>query len=182
MTNNVAVLASVLVIFIANISAEQQCGDGEDGGLRYEGKASGHSLAWTKAIIQKPAPYWEGTAAYKGQMKEIKLTDYSGKYLVFFFYPLAFTFVCPTEILAFNDRIQEFRDIGAEVVGCSVDSHFASLAWMKTPRSEGGLGTLDIPLLSDLTHKISKDYGVYLEDNGVALRGLFIIDPNGILS
>ena len=65
-----------------------------------------------------------------------------GKYLVFFFYPLAFTFVCPTEILAFNDRIQEFRDIGAEVVGCSVDSHFASLAWMKTPRSEGGLGTL----------------------------------------
>merc|ERR1712203_1039802 len=66
-------------------------------------------------------------------------------------------------------------------VGCSVDSHFSSLAWMKTPKSEGGLGNLDIPLLSDLTHKISKDYGVYLEDSGVALRGLFIIDPNGIL-
>ena len=97
-----------------------------------------------------------------------------GKYLVFFFYPLAFTFVCPTEILAFNDRVEEFRAIGAEVVGCSVDSHFASLAWMNTPRAEGGLGTLDIPLLSDLTHKISKDYGVYLEDNGISLRGLFI--------
>jgi len=171
----------IYVILVSGFYAEQKCGGDKEGGLQHESKASGHTMAWTKAVIQKPAPHWEGTAAYKGEMKEIKLDDYRGKYLVFFFYPLAFTFVCPTEILAFNDRIQEFRDIGAEVVGCSVDSHFASLAWMKTPRSEGGLGTLDIPLLSDLTHKISKDYGVYLEDNGVALRGLFIIDPNGIL-
>jgi len=134
-----------------------------------------------KAVIQKPAPHWKGTAAYKGELKEIKLEDYRGKYLVFFFYPLNFTFVCPTEILAFNDRIEEFRAIGAEVVGCSVDSHFSSLAWMNTPRSKGGVGNLNIPLLSDLTHKISKEYGVYLEDSGIALRGLFIIDPNGIL-
>lgn len=109
------------------------------------------------------------------------MTDFRGKYLVFFFYPLAFTFVCPTEILAFNDRVGEFRKLGAEVVGVSVDSHFTSLAWTNTPRAEGGLGTLDIPLLSDLTHAIAKDYGVYLEDNGVALRGLFIIDPKGVL-
>merc|ERR1712020_755049 len=159
------ILVSTPAIFCA-----ETCGkDAEGGALQSDAKASGHSLQWTKALISKPAPYFEGTAVIQGQMKELKVTDYRGKYLVFFFYPLAFTFVCPTEILAFNDRIQEFRDIGAEVVGCSVDSHFASLAWMNTPRSEGGLGTLDIPLLSDLTHKISKDYGVYLEDNGVAL-------------
>jgi len=180
MTFNVALSVVIYIILATGFNAEQQCGD-NGGGLPHEGKASGHTMAWTKAVIQKPAPYWEGTAAYKGEMKEIKLDDYRGKYLVFFFYPLAFTFVCPTEILAFNDRIEEFRAIGAEVVGCSVDSHFSSLAWMKTPRSEGGLGNLDIPLLSDLTHKISKDYGVYLEDSGVALRGLFIIDPKGIL-
>merc|ERR1711909_248708 len=181
MPYNVAVVFLLVSVFVSGYHAEQQCGDAEDGGLKHEGKASGHSLQWTKAVIQKPAPYFEGTAVVNGQMKEIKLTDYRGKYLVFFFYPLAFTFVCPTEILAFNDRVEEFRAIGAEVVGCSVDSHFASLAWMNTPRTEGGLGNLDIPLLSDLTHKISKDYGVYLEDNGISLRGLFIIDPKGIL-
>ena len=91
-----------------------------------------------------------------GEFTEISLQDYRGKYLVFFFYPLDFTFVCPTEILAFNDRVAEFRKIGAEVVACSVDSHFTHLAWMNTPRKEGGLGKLDIPLLSDLTHTISK--------------------------
>ena len=106
---------------------------------------------------------------------------HQGKYLVFFFYPLDFTFVCPTEILAFNDRAAEFKALGAEVVACSVDSHFTHLAWMNTPRKEGGLGRLDIPLLSDLTHSISKDYGVYLEDNGHTLRGLFIIDDRGVL-
>merc|ERR1711997_360763 len=171
------ILLSTTTVFCA-----ETCGsEAEGGALSTDNKASGHSLQWTKALISKPAPFWEGTAVIKGQMKEIKVTDYRGKYLVFFFYPLAFTFVCPTEILAFNDRISEFRAIGAEVVGCSVDSHFASLAWMNTARTEGGLGQLDIPLLSDLTHTVSKDYGVYLEDNGISLRGLFIIDPKGIL-
>lgn len=80
------------------------------------------------------------------------------------------TFVCPTEILAFNDRIKEFRKLNTEVVGCSVDSHFSHLAWMNTARKDGGLGPLQIPLLSDLSHKISKDYGVYLEDLGHTLR------------
>lgn len=145
------------------------------------GKSIDHKLQFTKAVISKPAPYWEGTAVVNGELKELKLTDFAGKYLVFFFYPLDFTFVCPTEILAFNDRIEEFRKINTEVVGCSVDSHFTHLAWMNTPRKDGGLGQVKIPLLSDLTHGIAKDYGVYLTDAGHALRGLFIIDNKGIL-
>lgn len=140
-----------------------------------------HKLQWTKAVISKPAPHWEGTAVVNGELRDLKLTDYKGKYLVFFFYPLDFTFVCPTEILAFNDRIKEFHKLNTEVVGCSVDSHFSHLAWMNTARKDGGLGPLKIPLLSDLTHKISKDYGVYLEDLGHTLRGLFIIDDKGVL-
>ncbi|GBP54295.1 Peroxiredoxin-4 [Eumeta japonica] len=91
------------------------------------------------------------------------------------------TFVCPTEILAFSERVEEFRKINAEVVACSVDSHFTHLAWINTPRKEGGLGKIKIPLLSDQTHSIAKDYGVYLEDLGHTLRGLFIIDDKGIL-
>jgi len=140
-----------------------------------------HKLQWTKAMISKPAPYWESTAVINGDFTQLKLSDYLGKYLVFFFYPLDFTFVCPTEILAFSDRIEEFKKINTEVVACSVDSHFTHLAWINTPRKEGGLGKIDIPLLSDLSHSISKDYGVYLEDVGHALRGLFIIDPKGTL-
>ena len=85
------------------------------GALHTDNRASGHSLQWTKALISKPAPHWEGTAVINGEMKELKLSDYKGKYLVFFFYPLDFTFVCPTEILAFNDRVKEFRELGAEV-------------------------------------------------------------------
>nr|XP_048296690.1 peroxiredoxin-4 isoform X2 [Myodes glareolus] len=132
-------------------------------------------------MISKPAPYWEGTAVINGEFKELKLTDYRGKYLVFFFYPLDFTFVCPTEIIAFGDRIEEFRSINTEVVACSVDSQFTHLAWINTPRRQGGLGPIRIPLLSDLNHQISKDYGVYLEDSGHTLRGLFIIDDKGVL-
>ncbi|XP_012787447.1 peroxiredoxin-4-like [Sorex araneus] len=131
--------------------------------------------------VSKPAPYWEGVAVINGEFKELKLTDYRGKYLVFFFYPLDFTFVCPTEIIAFSDRIEEFRSINTEVAACSVDSQFTHLAWINTPRKQGGLGPIRIPLLSDLTHQISKDYGVYLEDAGHTLRGLFIIDDKGIL-
>jgi len=162
-------------------SNDGTCQDAPHGAAPVDSKASGHNLQWTKAMISKPAPFFSGTAVLNGEFKELKLDDFKGKYLVFFFYPLDFTFVCPTEILAFNDRVEEFRKIGAEVVGASVDSHFTHLAWMNTPRTEGGLGKLNIPLLSDLTKQISKDYGVYLEDNGISLRGLFIIDDKGIL-
>ncbi|XP_037543634.1 peroxiredoxin-4-like [Nematolebias whitei] len=122
------------------------------------------------STVSKPAPHWEGTAVINGEFKELKLSDYKGKYLVFFFYPLDFTFVCPTEIIAFSDRVHEFQAINTEVVACSVDSQFTHLSWINTPRKQGGLGPMKIPLLSDLTHQISKDYGVYLEDQGHTLR------------
>lgn len=140
-----------------------------------------HSLHYSKAEISKPAPAWEGTAVVNGEFKELKLSDFRGKYVVFFFYPLDFTFVCPTEIIAFSDRVEEFRALNAEVVACSVDSQFTHLAWINTPRDQGGLGPMNIPLLSDLSHSISKDYGVLLEAAGHTLRGLFIIDDKGTL-
>ncbi|XP_002165222.1 peroxiredoxin-2 isoform X1 [Hydra vulgaris] len=135
-----------------------------------------------KAFIQKPAPHFEGTAVSpSGDFIEVKLSDYKGKYLIFFFYPLDFTFVCPTEIIAFSDRVKEFNAINCEVLACSVDSQYSHLAWTKQPRNKGGLGNMNIPILSDLTKQISRDYGVLLEDAGISLRGLFIIDDKGIL-
>ncbi|CAL8072908.1 unnamed protein product [Calicophoron daubneyi] len=133
------------------------------------------------AQVQKPAPDFCGTAVVSGEFKEIKLNDFKGKYLILFFYPLDFTFVCPTEIIAFSDRIKEFEEAGAAVVGCSTDSQFSHLAWINTPRKEGGLGGLRYPLLSDFRKQISRDYGVLLEDAGIALRGLFIINPEGVV-
>lgn len=133
------------------------------------------------AQVQKPAPSFSGTAVVNNDFKEIKLADYKGKYLVLFFYPLDFTFVCPTEIIAFSDRIKEFHALNTEVVGVSVDSHFSHLAWCNTPRKSGGLGKLEYPLLADLTKRISADYGVLLDEAGISLRGLFIIDPNGVV-
>uniref|UniRef100_A0A8B9U7K4 thioredoxin-dependent peroxiredoxin n=1 Tax=Anas zonorhyncha TaxID=75864 RepID=A0A8B9U7K4_9AVES len=197
-TGGSALLVSVLaVLAVCGAAAEaedpraaRQRGDEQchyyAGGQVYPGEAArlpvtDHSLHLSQAKISKPAPYWEGTAVINGEFKELKLTDYEGKYLVFFFYPLDFTFVCPTEIIAFSDRIEEFRAINTEVVACSVDSKFTHLAWINTPRKQGGLGPMKIPLLSDLTHQISKDYGVYLEDQGHTLRGLFIIDDKRIL-
>jgi alkyl hydroperoxide reductase subunit AhpC len=132
------------------------------------------------AQVQKEAPDFTATAVVNEEFKTIKLSDYRGKYVVLFFYPLDFTFVCPTEIIAFNDRLGEFHARGAEVLGCSIDSQFSHLAWIRTPREEGGLGGLKYPLISDLTKKISSDYGVLL-DSGVALRGTFIIDKQGII-
>lgn len=130
-------------------------------------------------FVTQPAPNFKSTAVVDGQFKDIQLEDFKGKYLVLFFYPLDFTFVCPTEIIAFSDRISEFKDIGAEVVGVSTDSHFSHLAWINQPRKQGGLGNLQYPLLADFNKTISKDYGVLLENAGIALRGLFIIDPSG---
>ncbi|MBI4042002.1 MAG: peroxiredoxin [Deltaproteobacteria bacterium] len=129
--------------------------------------------------VQKPAPLFKGKAVVGKEFKEISLEDYKGKWLVLFFYPLDFTFVCPTEITAFSDYVEKFRKLGAEVVGCSVDSHYSHLAWVNTPRVEGGLGELKFPLLSDLTKNIARSYGVLLEQAGISLRGLFIINPEG---
>lgn len=133
------------------------------------------------AFVQKPAPDFKGTAVIDKQFKEIKLSDFQGKYLVLFFYPLDFTFVCPTEIIAFNDRLSEFKQLDTEVIAVSVDSHFSHLAWCNTERKQGGLGDMKLPILSDLTKQISRDYGVLLDQAGISLRGLFIIDPKGIV-
>ncbi|XP_010168651.1 peroxiredoxin-1 isoform X1 [Antrostomus carolinensis] len=134
------------------------------------------------AFIGKPAPDFTATAVMPdGQFKDIKLSDYKGKYVVFFFYPLDFTFVCPTEIIAYSDRADEFKKINCEVIGASVDSHFCHLAWVNTPKKQGGLGTMNIPLISDTKRAIAKEYGVLKEDEGIAYRGLFIIDEKGIL-
>ncbi|KAM9380002.1 thioredoxin-dependent peroxide reductase, mitochondrial [Phaethornis superciliosus] len=131
--------------------------------------------------VTQHAPFFKGTAVVNGEFKELSLDDFKGKYLVLFFYPLDFTFVCPTEIVAFSNKANEFHDANCEVVAVSVDSHFCHLAWINTPRKSGGLGKMNIPVLSDLTKQISRDYGVLLEGPGIALRGLFIIDPNGII-
>ncbi|XP_015262389.1 PREDICTED: thioredoxin-dependent peroxide reductase, mitochondrial isoform X1 [Gekko japonicus] len=138
------------------------------------------SSKFVPAVTQH-APYFKGTAVVNGEFKELSLDDFKGKYLVLFFYPLDFTFVCPTEIIAFSDKANEFHDVNCEVVAVSVDSHFSHLAWINTPRKNGGLGHMNISLLSDLTKQISRDYGVLLEASGIALRGLFIIDPSGII-
>uniref|UniRef100_D3TN04 thioredoxin-dependent peroxiredoxin n=1 Tax=Glossina morsitans morsitans TaxID=37546 RepID=D3TN04_GLOMM len=129
--------------------------------------------------IQQPAPDFKGIAVVGKEFKEIQLSDYLGKYLVLFFYPLDFTFVCPTEIISFSERIKEFKELNAEVVGVSVDSHFSHLVWANVDRKAGGLGGLNYPLLSDITKQISEKYGVLLESQGISLRGTFIIDPNG---
>lgn len=130
-------------------------------------------------LVGSPAPDFRLDAVHNGQFKTISLDDLKGKWSIVFFYPLDFTFVCPTEILAFSDRLKEFHDAGAEVYGVSVDSKFTHLAWTNTPRDSGGIQGLKYPLLADLNKKMALDYGV-LKD-GVALRGLFIIDPDGVV-
>ncbi len=130
-------------------------------------------------LVQQQAPDFEAQAVMEdGSFKQIKLSDYQGKYIVLFFWPLDFTFVCPTEIIAFSDRIEEFRKLNVQVLGCSVDSHYTHLAWRKVPRSQGGIGDIEYPLVSDLAKTISKSYDVLLP-NGIALRGLFFIDRDG---
>ncbi|XP_050692411.1 thioredoxin-dependent peroxide reductase, mitochondrial-like [Eriocheir sinensis] len=131
--------------------------------------------------VTQPAPTFKGQAVVNGDFKEISLEDFRGKYLVLFFYPLDFTFVCPTELIAFSDNIAAFQQLNCEVVGVSTDSHFSHLAWNNMPRKQGGLGGLKYPLLADFNKTISRDYGVLLEGDGVALRGLFLIDPEGVV-
>ena len=132
-------------------------------------------------ILEKPAPIFRGTAVINGDFKDIALDAFKGKYVVLFFYPLDFTFVCPTEIIAFSDRANEFAAINCQLIAASCDSHFSHLAWVNTPRNEGGLGKMQIPLLADKSASIAKDYQVYNEATGIPYRGLFIIDCKGNL-
>ena len=131
------------------------------------------------AFVQKTAPSFTKTAVVDGLFETISLDQYKGKWVLLAFIPLAFTFVCPTEIIAFGDRANEFRALGAEVVACSTDSHFSHLAWVNTPRKDVGLGDMDIPLLADFNKKIADSFGVLDKESGLSYRGLFLIDPSG---
>ncbi|MGA1862517.1 peroxiredoxin [Deferribacter thermophilus] len=132
------------------------------------------------SLVTKQAPLFEADAVYKKEFTKVKLEDYRGKWVVLFFYPLDFTFVCPTEITALSDAYEEFKKRNCEIIGVSTDSKFSHLAWINTPREEGGLGDINYPLVADFTKKISEDYGVLLPA-GMALRATFIIDPEGVV-
>ncbi|GIP38877.1 thioredoxin-like protein YkuU [Paenibacillus sp. J31TS4] len=134
-------------------------------------------------LVGKEAPFFS-METVSGDGKEfgsVSLSDYKGKWLVFFFYPLDFTFVCPTEITALSDAYSEFQNLDTEVLGVSVDSIHSHRAWINTSKEQNGLGQLNFPLASDITKKVASDYGVLIEEEGVALRGLFIIDPEGVV-
>jgi peroxiredoxin 2/4 len=131
--------------------------------------------------VGQEAPDFTATAVSGQEFKEIKLSSHRGKYVVLFFYPLDFTFVCPTEIIAFSDRYAEFSQLNAEILGVSVDSQFSHLAWIQTDRRNGGIGDIAYPLVADIKKEISTAYNVLDPDAGIALRGLFILDKEGII-
>lgn len=133
-------------------------------------------------IVTKPAPDFTATAVLPDNSfkEDFRLSEYRGKYVLLFFYPLNFTFVCPTEILAFNKAVPQFEESNCQLIGISIDSHFSHLAWKNTPLENGGIGNIRYPLVSDLDKTISTNYQVLL-DSGIALRGLFLIDRDGIV-
>ncbi|MBK9445404.1 MAG: peroxiredoxin [Betaproteobacteria bacterium] len=131
-------------------------------------------------LVGKQAPDFNATAVFgNNEMKPLKLSDFKGKYVVMFFYPLDFTFVCPSELIAFDHRLDEFKQRGVEVIGVSIDSQFTHLAWKNTPIEKGGIGQVQYPLVADVKHEICRAYDVEFEAAGVAFRGSFLIDKNG---
>ncbi len=133
-------------------------------------------------LVSTEAPDFTATAVMPDNTfkNDFSLSDYRGKYVVLFFYPLDFTFVCPSEIIAFDKQLEAFKSRGVEVIGVSTDSHFSHLAWKNTDVNNGGIGNIQYPLVADFQKTISQDYGVLL-DGGMALRGTFIIDKDGIV-
>lgn len=132
--------------------------------------------ASTPIKVGQPAPQFKSMAYVKGDFKEVSLKDYSGKWVCLFFYPLDFTFVCPTEIRSFAEHEAKFREAGCEIVGASTDSEHSHKAWF-----ERDLKEVKFPILADTNHRVSRDYGVLIEEKGIALRGTFLIDPKGTL-
>jgi peroxiredoxin (alkyl hydroperoxide reductase subunit C) len=141
------------------------------------------AAATEKAQVGQPAPDFDmgSTKNIESLKDNVKLSDYRGKWVVLLFYPLDFTFVCPTELTAFSDRYEDFEGIGADVIGVSTDSVYSHRAWINTPRDKGGVEGLKYPLAADSTKTVASDYGVLIEGKGIALRGLFVIDPEGVL-
>lgn len=135
------------------------------------------------SLVARPAPDFTAETVYpNNDIKPLTLSSYKGKkYVVLFFYPLDFTFVCPSEIIMFDKALSKFHERDAEVIGCSVDSHFSHFAWKNTDVKKGGIGNVQYPLVSDLSKQISKDFGVLTPDGTVAFRGLFIIDKEGVV-
>jgi peroxiredoxin (alkyl hydroperoxide reductase subunit C) len=132
-------------------------------------------------LVGKPAPDFTATAVYgNNEIKEFKLSSLKGKHVVLFFYPLDFTFVCPSELIAFDHRLEEFKKRGVEVVGCSIDSQFTHLAWKNTSINNGGIGQVGYPLVADINHAICQAYDVEAA-GGVAFRGSFLIDKAGVV-
>lgn len=131
-------------------------------------------------LVGKEAPNFKTKCVSKNEYKDIELKDLRGKYVILFFYPLDFTFVCPTELHAFQDALEEFSKNNCVLLGCSVDSHFSHLAWLNTPKEKGGIQGVTYDLLSDLGGHIAKSYDVLAPD-GIAYRGLFLIDCEGIV-
>ena len=133
-------------------------------------------------LVTKAAPDFKATAVLANNTfdEAFSLSNYKGKYVVLFFYPLDFTFVCPSEIIAFDKRLSEFKAKNCEVIGVSVDSHFSHWAWKNTPVNKGGIGNVQFPIVADLSKSIAREYGVLINES-VALRGLFLIDKEGIV-
>ncbi|KAN0114198.1 Thioredoxin-like fold [Russula decolorans] len=133
-------------------------------------------------VIQSPAPAFTVSALVDGGFKQVSLSDYIGQWVILMFYPLDFTFVCPTEILAFNDALPDFARLKTTVLAISTDSEYSHHAWAEQPRTAGGLGPdLRIPLLADRNMRVARDYGCLIEDKGIALRASYLIDPKGVL-
>jgi peroxiredoxin (alkyl hydroperoxide reductase subunit C) len=134
------------------------------------------------SFVGRPAPDFELEGYYNGQFRKYKLSDYRKKWVILLFYPLDFTFVCPTEVLNFSAAAEQFSKLNCQILGISVDSIYVHKAWVDTKREDGGLGgILNYPLLSDLNKVTARDYGILMEDEGVALRGLFLISPEGVM-
>jgi peroxiredoxin (alkyl hydroperoxide reductase subunit C) len=132
-------------------------------------------------LVAKPAPEFTAQAVMPDNtFKQISLSDYKGKYVVLFFYPLDFTFVCPSEIIAFDHRLQEFKDRNVEVIGVSIDSHFSHLAWKNTDINNGGIGNVQYPLVADINKSVTEAYDM-TTGPGIALRGSFLIDKDGVV-
>lgn len=133
-------------------------------------------------LVGRKAPEFKAKAVVENQIVEdFSLVDYRGKYVVFFFYPLDFTFVCPTELHAFQEQLEEFESRNTQVIGCSVDSCYSHYAWLNTPKNKGGIQGVKYPLVADLTKTIARDYEVLIPEEGIAYRGLFLLDKTGVV-
>lgn len=136
----------------------------------------------SRLLIGKKAPSFRAKAVQGEKIiDEFSLDDFLGQYIVLFFYPLDFTFVCPTELHAFQEALPKFKQKNAQVIGCSVDSEFSHLAWLSTPKAKGGIEGIGYPIISDLNKKIASDYSMLHEEEGIAYRGLFLIDRQGTI-